>query len=36
VRRANPDADMWRKKLSGECIAAAYLTLKEIENAQIR
>lgn len=26
----------WRKKISGECISAAYLALEEIENAQIR
>lgn len=36
LRPANPNADKWRRKLSGESIAAAYLALDEIEKAQIR
>lgn len=35
VRAANPTSEAWRRKLSGESIAAAYLALEEIENAQI-
>ena len=36
LRSSNPSSEWWRAKLSGESIAAAYLTLDEIENAQIR
>ena len=36
LRSKDPSADTWRRKLSGESIAAAYLALEEIENAQIR
>ncbi len=32
----NASSETWRRKLSGESIAAAYLALDEIENAQIR
>ena len=36
LRSVNPSAESWKRKLSGESIAAAYLALDEIENAQIR
>lgn len=36
LRSSNPTAETWRRKLSGESIAAAYLALDEIEGAQIR
>ncbi|QEG37154.1 serine/threonine-protein kinase [Bythopirellula goksoeyrii] len=36
LRADNPSAESWRRKLSGESIAAAYLALDEIEKAQIR
>ncbi len=36
LRSGNPSAESWRRKLSGNSIAAAYLTLDEIQNAQIR
>ncbi|MCP4859309.1 MAG: serine/threonine protein kinase [Fuerstiella sp.] len=36
LKSDKPSAESWRKKLSGESIAAAYLALEEIENAQIR
>ena len=36
LRPGNPSAEFWRKKLAGESIATAYLTLDEIEKAQIR
>ncbi len=36
LRSANPSSESWRRKLSGESIAAAYLALDEIESAQIR
>lgn len=36
LRSGNPSAESWKRKLSGESIAAAYLALDEIENAQIR
>ena len=36
LRSGNTSAESWRRKLSGESIAAAYLALDEIENAQIR
>ena len=36
LRPGNLNADTWRKKLSGESIAAAYLTLDEIEKARIQ
>ena len=36
LRPANPNADKWRTKMSGESIAAAYRTLNEIEQTQIR
>jgi hypothetical protein len=36
LRSGNTSSESWRRKLSGESIAAAYLALDEIENAQIR
>ncbi|MEW4488629.1 serine/threonine-protein kinase [Thalassoglobus sp. JC818] len=36
LKSSNPSAESWRRKLSGESIASAYLALDEIENAQIR
>lgn len=36
LRSDNPSSESWKKKLSGESIAAAYRVLEEIENAQIR
>ncbi len=36
LRSGSASAESWRRKLSGESIAAAYLALDEIENAQIR
>jgi hypothetical protein len=36
LRSGNPSSELWRRRLSGESIAAAYLALEEIENAQIR
>ena len=36
LRSGDPSSESWRRKLSGESIAAAYLALEEIENAQIR
>jgi len=36
LRSGNPAAESWRRRLAGESIAAAYLALDEIENAQIR
>lgn len=36
LRVGNPSAEAWRRKLSGQSIAAAYLALDEIKNAQIR
>ncbi len=36
LRSGNTASDSWRRKLSGESIATAYLALNEIENAQIR
>jgi len=36
LRSNNPLAETWRRKLSGESIASAYLALDEIENARIR
>jgi serine/threonine protein kinase len=36
LRSGNPSSGLWRRKLAGESIAAAYLALDEIENAQIR
>ena len=36
LRSGNASSESWRRKLSGESIAAAYLALDEIENAQIR
>ena len=36
LRARNPNAAKWRKKMSGESIAAAYLTLDEIEKTQIQ
>ncbi|GAA5505247.1 serine/threonine-protein kinase [Novipirellula caenicola] len=36
LRSANPSAETWKRKLGGESILSAYLTLDEIENAQIR
>ena len=35
LRPANPNADQWRTKMSGESLAAAYLTLDEIEKARV-
>lgn len=35
LRPGNASSDQWKKKLSGESIAAAYLALEEIENARI-
>ncbi|TWU28182.1 serine/threonine-protein kinase [Bythopirellula polymerisocia] len=35
LRTGNASAESWRRKLAGESIAAAYLALDEIENAQI-
>ncbi len=36
LRSGNTSSESWRRKLSGESIATAYLALDEIENAQIR
>jgi serine/threonine-protein kinase len=36
LRSGNPSAETWRRRLSGESIASAYLALEEIENANIR
>lgn len=36
MKSSNTAAGSWKSKLSGESIAAAYLALDEIENAQIR
>ncbi len=36
LRSSNASSEWWRTKLSGESIAAAYLALNEIEQAQIR
>lgn len=36
LRPANSASETWKRKMSGESIAAAYLALDEIENAQIR
>jgi serine/threonine-protein kinase len=36
LRSGNPSSEAWKRKLSGESIAAAYLALEEMENAQIR
>jgi len=36
LRPGNIASEWWRRQLSGEKIAAAYLALDEIENAQIR
>lgn len=36
LRSANAASESWKRKLSGESIAAAYLALDEIESAQIR
>ena len=36
LRSGSPSSELWKRKLSGESIAAAYLALEEIENAQIR
>ncbi len=36
LRSENSSSEWWRTKLSGESLAAAYLALDEIENAQIR
>jgi serine/threonine-protein kinase len=36
LRSGNTSSESWRRKLSGGSIAAAYLALDEIENAQIR
>ncbi|QDV25239.1 serine/threonine-protein kinase [Aureliella helgolandensis] len=36
LKPGNKSAEYWRKKFSGESIAAAYLALDEIEDAQIR
>ncbi|MCA9139174.1 MAG: protein kinase, partial [Planctomycetales bacterium] len=36
LRIGNPSAELWKRKLAGESIAAAYLALDEIENAHIR
>jgi serine/threonine-protein kinase len=36
LRSGNLSSQRWRTRLSGESIAAAYLALDEIENAQIR
>lgn len=35
LRPANPKADQWRTKMSGESLAAAYLALDEIEKARV-
>lgn len=36
LRSDDPSTESWRRKLSGESIAAAYIALDEIENARIR
>ena len=36
LRSDDKSSESWKRKLSGESIAAAYLALEEIENAQIR
>ncbi len=36
LRAGNTSAESWKRKLAGKSIAAAYLALDEIENAQIR
>ncbi|QDT11779.1 serine/threonine-protein kinase [Stieleria marina] len=36
VKPKSPSSELWRRKLSGESISAAYLALDEIENARIR
>jgi serine/threonine-protein kinase len=36
IRSANPSAESWRHRLSGESLAAAYREIDEIEHAQIR
>lgn len=36
LKSASTSAESWRRRLSGESLAAAYLALDEIENAQIR
>lgn len=36
LRSANPSSASWKRKLSGASIAAAYLSLEEVENANIR
>lgn len=36
LRSDNPSSESWKRKLSGESIATAYLALEEIESAQIR
>ncbi|MEZ6132630.1 MAG: serine/threonine-protein kinase [Planctomycetaceae bacterium] len=36
LRSANPASRLWKRKLAGQSIAAAYLALDEIENAGIR
>jgi hypothetical protein len=36
LRSGSTSAESWRRRLSGESLAAAYLALDEIENAQIR
>ncbi len=35
LKPTNPSAEAWKRKLGGESIAAAYLALDEIEDAQI-
>lgn len=36
LKSNSPNAESWRRKLSGESISSAYLALDEIESAQIR
>lgn len=36
LKSSNASSESWKRKLSGESIAAAYLALDEIENARIR
>ena len=36
LRPSNTSSELWRRKFSGESIAAAYLALEEIEQARIR
>ncbi len=36
LKTGDASAEAWKRKLAGESIAAAYLGLEEIENAQIR